>query len=74
MICQNIIKIPYAVVSVCNLNPGRVAYTLNPRPRIKLAVKLPHYKIQEIKPFGTTEGINAYLKSRGVYSAAEGHM
>jgi hypothetical protein len=62
------------IESICNLNLGKIGYPLNPRPRIKLAVKLPNYKIQEIKPFSSTEGINAYLKSRGVFSAAEGLM
>jgi hypothetical protein len=41
-----------------------------PRPRLALAVKLPNYQIQDIKPFGTSEGINAYLKSRGIFDVA----
>lgn len=44
------------------------------RPRIRPAMKLPNYLIQSVKPFGTTEGINAYLKSRGVFDVAKGLM
>lgn len=60
------------VQEVCNLTmPEHVAFNkVNPRPRLKVAVKLPNYQIQEIKPFGSSEGINAYLKSRGVFDAA----
>lgn len=58
----------------CDLSLGKVDYKLNPRPRIRQAVKLPNYKIKEVKPFGSSEGINAYLRSRGVFEAAQGRM
>lgn len=59
------------VREVCNLGiagpaPGR----LTPRPRLKLAVKLPNYRIREVLPLGSSEGISAYLRNRGVYEAA----
>lgn len=62
------------IEGVCGLSLGKVDYKLNPRPRIRQAVKLPNYKIKEVKPFGTTEGISAYLRSRGVFEAAQGLM
>lgn len=57
---------------VCNLSTIELSTIRNkdPRPRIREAVKLPNYKIELIKPFGTSEGVNAYLKSRGVFYAA----
>ncbi|HMI04874.1 MAG TPA: CHC2 zinc finger domain-containing protein [Pedobacter sp.] len=44
------------------------------RPRIREAVKLPNYKIQSVKPFGTTDGINAYLRSRGIFEQGAGRL
>lgn len=60
------------VQEVCNLTiPEQAVFNkINPRPRLKVAVKLPNYQIQEIKPFGSSEAINAYLRSRGVFDAA----
>lgn len=60
------------VKEICNLNFSEQADLRRsaPRARLELAVKLPNYQIQEIKPFGTSEGINTYLNSRGVYDAA----
>ncbi|NQX54448.1 hypothetical protein HQN86_12555 [Pedobacter panaciterrae] len=60
------------VRQVCNLPISeQVTFNkINPRPRLKVAVKLPNYQIQEIKPFGSSEAINAYLRSRGVFDVA----
>lgn len=60
------------IEGICNLTIGNaeIKSSQAQRPRIRTAVKLPNYQIQEIKPFGTSEGINTYLNSRGVYDAA----
>jgi len=39
------------------------------RPRS--SVKMPYYKVDEIKPIGTHAAITAYLKSRGVFEQAK---
>jgi len=60
------------VQEICNQTiPEQVVVNkINTRPRLKVAVKLPNYQIQEIKPFGSSEAINAYLRSRGVFDTA----
>lgn len=60
------------IEGICNLKISNVEIRSSQvqRPRISTAVKLPNYQILEIKPFGTSEGINTYLNSRGVYDAA----
>ncbi|NRF37567.1 toprim domain-containing protein [Pedobacter foliorum] len=60
------------VQEVCSLPRAEQSSSrnINLRPRLKVAVKLPNYQIREIKPFGSTEVINAYLRSRGVFDAA----
>lgn len=57
---------------VCNLSMTELntVRKKEPRPRIREAVKLPSYKIEQIKPFGTTEAINAYLRFRGIFDVA----
>ncbi|MEJ2880406.1 hypothetical protein [Pedobacter sp. GR22-6] len=40
------------------------------RPRIREAVKIPNYKIEKVLPFGSSEGINTYLKGRGIFEVA----
>jgi len=57
---------------LCNLNvsDNNAVRRRPPRPRIREAVKIPNYKIEHIKPFGTSEALNAYLKSRGIYDVA----
>jgi hypothetical protein len=63
------------IESVCNLKIDAADIQFpTPRPRIRMAIKLPNYKIKEVKLFGITEGINAYLKSRGVFDVAAGNM
>lgn len=39
--------------------------------RQRMAVKIPHYQIEEIKPFGTNAAITAYIKERGIEKAAQ---
>lgn len=60
------------VLGVCNLAVPQelVSKKVNPRPRLKVSVRLPNYQIQEIKPFGSSEVINTYLRSRGVFEVA----
>lgn len=48
-------------------NPDRIS-----RPR--LAIKLPNYKIEEIKPVGSNYAITSYLKHRGVWDVAAGDL
>lgn len=61
---------------VCNLSitDPNTTRKKNPRPRIREAIKIPSYKIEQIKPFGTSEAINAYLRSRGIYDAASDRL
>lgn len=40
------------------------------RPRV--ALKLPHYRVEDVKPIGTHPAITAYLKGRGVFNQAKG--
>jgi hypothetical protein len=42
--------------------------------RKRSAVKIPHYEIQEIKELGNNPGITEYLKSRGIWEAAQGRL
>ncbi|MCR8556482.1 hypothetical protein KXD93_02455 [Mucilaginibacter sp. BJC16-A38] len=37
-------------------------------------MKLPHYRIEEIKELGNTPAITAYLKERGVWQTAQGKL
>ena len=38
------------------------------------ALKLPHYKVEEIKPLGNNPEITEFLNSRGVWEAAQGRL
>lgn len=62
------------IEGICNLTIGNaeIKNSQAQRPRIRTAIKLPNYQIEEVKPFGTSEGIKAYLNHRGVYNAASG--
>lgn len=44
------------------------------KTRPRLTVKLPHYKIEEIRPLGDNPAITGYLKFRGVWEAATEHL
>jgi DNA primase len=44
-----------------------------PRPRLK-AIKLPNYKIEEIKPLGSNQVLTNYLMSRGIWGVANEQM
>lgn len=50
------------ISSVEKIHRGKVS-----RPR--LAIKLPHYKVEEVKPLGTNPIITSYLQYRGVWNA-----
>lgn len=65
------------IVEVYNLPISKEAQTQSAdrarRPRVK-AVKLPYYKIEDIKPLGTNQVIVDYLRSRGVWEIANHQM
>lgn len=42
--------------------------------RRRRAVKIPHYKIEEIKELGNNPIITAYLQKRGIYQQAKTHL
>jgi DNA primase len=69
-------KVLEKIMEVYNL-PILNTPVLNPdkhrRPRTK-AVKLPNYKIDDIKPLGTNQVITDYLLSRGVWGIANEQM
>lgn len=44
------------------------------RERKRLPVKLPHYKIENIRSLGTNDAITGYLQQRGIWAMAEGHI
>lgn len=44
------------------------------RSRLRPAVKIPHYLVQSVKPYGSNNAINSYLKTRGVFEAAAGRV
>lgn len=60
------------ISSVCNLSLPEVNAQPKkaPRPRLRAAIRLPNYKIEHIKPLGTSDGITTYLRSRGLLEVA----
>lgn len=46
---------------------------LERRHRPRMSIKLPHYKIEAIKPLGNNPAITGYLKYRGVWKESENH-
>jgi DNA primase len=64
------------IQEVCNLTIQDFNTDIKPdsRKRIRPAIPVPNYKVQEIKPFGSNEVINGYLQTRGVFQAAEGRI
>lgn len=59
------------LIEIAN-RPSGEAQTRKIRPRA--AVKLPNYKIEEIKPLGTNPAITGYLEYRGVFETATEHI
>lgn len=51
---------------------SNVGFERKNRPR--MAVKLPHYKIEGVKPLGSNPAIAGYLKYRGVWDSAVDHL
>jgi hypothetical protein len=54
------------IQEACAIEPGEMRIN---RPR--KATKIPHYIVHQVKPLGTHPAITEYLKSRGVFEAAE---
>jgi hypothetical protein len=42
--------------------------------RRRHAVKLPHYKVQDLKPLGTNADLTAYLYESGLWQIAQGRL
>lgn len=47
---------------------------LNQKARPRIAIKLPNYKIAEVKPLGSNPAIIGYLQYRGVWETAAEHL
>ncbi|MHB1179829.1 MAG: toprim domain-containing protein [Daejeonella sp.] len=47
---------------------------LSQKGRPRIAIKLPNYKIEEIKPLGSNPAITSYLQYRGVWETAAEHL
>lgn len=47
---------------------------LNQKARPRIAIKVPNYKIEEIKPLGSNPAITSYLQYRGVWETAAEHL
>ncbi|MFS2185619.1 hypothetical protein ACCC92_03035 [Mucilaginibacter sp. Mucisp84] len=60
------------ITAVCAL-PGSLPAN-NDRTQRRRAVKLPNYRVEEVKELGSNPAITEYLQSRGVYEHAIRHL
>ncbi|MEJ2884637.1 CHC2 zinc finger domain-containing protein [Pedobacter sp. GR22-6] len=62
------------ITEVCNLNIDAGNVRPEGRKRIRPAILIPNYKVEEVRPYGANPAINSYLSTRGVLKAAEGRI
>ncbi|HKG05345.1 MAG TPA: CHC2 zinc finger domain-containing protein [Pedobacter sp.] len=62
------------ILSVANLEQVIARDTPTRPARPRLALKVPHYKVENVGDLGNSDAIRNYLTSRGVWDAAQGRM
>jgi len=62
------------ISEVCNMAIDSGNARTEGRKRIRPAVQIPNYKVEEVKPYGGNAAINNFLSTRGVLQAAEGRI
>jgi hypothetical protein len=62
------------ITEVCSLE--RLENSVRPegRKRIRPAIPVPHYKVEDVRPLGGNAAIKGYLESRGLLGAAIGRV
>jgi DNA primase len=59
---------------VCNIEPSPITTVSRENLRPRKAIKIPNYKISEIKELGNNSAITNYLQTRGIWPVAHEHL
>jgi hypothetical protein len=62
------------IVAVCNTEITANGFANDARSRKRSPVKIPHYEVEDVRDIGNNTSITEYLKSRGIWQAAQGRI